>query len=332
MKFDLDASGLAYLNLMGASRIEERPHPTDAVASFSDVNWYYYLIFALVLLFLGWVVFRLFKYVRLNVGSYWKFSILLLSVLAVYAGFFVTLLWSVPFVDIPTKLRDGTFGDSFGTLNTLFSGLAFSGVLISLMFQRKDLAETRSQISRQQVESQFYNMLSLQHSVVAEFDLKKEGVVSMTGRDCFKTWYNYLRRCYSGSSGGDSQLIERAYEDVWDRYRGDLSLYFRSLYSVFRYVSDCDHADKLKFGIIARSFLSDFELVILFYNCLGERGVRFQRYAKEFAIFNNLDPRMLLNERHLILMDSKVYGKNIELLNMYNFYRLNKLSGGWPQD
>lgn len=69
--------------------------------------------------------------------------------LGIYAGFFVTLVWSVPFVDIPTKLREGTFGDSFGTLNTLFSELAFSGVLISLIFQRKDLAETRSQISRQ---------------------------------------------------------------------------------------------------------------------------------------------------------------------------------------
>lgn len=45
-------------------------------------------------------------------------------------------------------------------------------------------------------------MLSLQHSVVAEFDLKNEGVVVTTGRDCFKTWYNYLRKCYSVGSGG----------------------------------------------------------------------------------------------------------------------------------
>lgn len=60
--------------------------------------------------------------------------------------------------------------------------------------------------------------------------------------------------------------------------------------------------------------------------------MRFQSYAKEFAIFNNLDPRMLLNERHLILMDPKVYGSNIELLNIYNFYKLSKMSGGWPLD
>jgi hypothetical protein len=33
----------------------------------------------------------------------------------------------------------GTFGDSFGGLNTLFTGLAFAGLLLSLRDQRKDL-------------------------------------------------------------------------------------------------------------------------------------------------------------------------------------------------
>lgn len=68
--FDLDASGLAYLNLMGASRIEDRPLPPDAVASFSDVSWCCYVIFVLVLLVLGWLIFRLVKHERLNIGSY----------------------------------------------------------------------------------------------------------------------------------------------------------------------------------------------------------------------------------------------------------------------
>ena len=302
---------------MGVSRAEDKLQM--AGPSFSDMPWYSYVAFVLVLLGIGWVVVRVVRGLKFNIGSYWKVSSLLLLVMTVYAAFFVTMLWNVPFADVPGRLRDGEFGDSFGTLNTLFSGLAFSGVLISLLFQRKDLAETRGQVARQQFESQFYNMLALQHSVVSEFDLKKDGVVSRTGRDCFKSWCNYLRQSYVDSSG--ELRIDGAYAELWKRHRGDLSLYYRSLYSVFRYVSDCDHADKTKFGTIARSFLSDFELVILFYNCLSEQGYNFRKYAKEFAIFNNLDPMMLLDPRHVALLDFQVYGKNLELLSYWTTFK-----------
>jgi len=49
----------------------------------------------------------------------------------------------------------GQFGDMFGAVNALFSGLAFAGVIIALVFQRrelelqrKELALTRQELSR----------------------------------------------------------------------------------------------------------------------------------------------------------------------------------------
>ena len=38
----------------------------------------------------------------------------------------------------------GQFGDKFGAANALFSGLAFAGIIITLLLQRRDLSETRS--------------------------------------------------------------------------------------------------------------------------------------------------------------------------------------------
>ena len=43
----------------------------------------------------------------------------------------------------------GTFGDSFGALNTLFTGLAFAAVVISVWFQRADLNATLKEIKDQ---------------------------------------------------------------------------------------------------------------------------------------------------------------------------------------
>ncbi|NTX15494.1 hypothetical protein HUA76_32465 [Myxococcus sp. CA056] len=43
----------------------------------------------------------------------------------------------------------GTFGDSFGALNTLFTGLAFSGLIVSLSTQRKELTLQREELTHQ---------------------------------------------------------------------------------------------------------------------------------------------------------------------------------------
>ena len=40
----------------------------------------------------------------------------------------------------------GTFGDAFGALNTLFSGLAFVGIIYTIFLQRKELALQRKEL------------------------------------------------------------------------------------------------------------------------------------------------------------------------------------------
>lgn len=49
----------------------------------------------------------------------------------------------------------GTFGDSFGAVNSLFSGLAFAGIIYTILLQRKELSlqrqeliETRKELKR----------------------------------------------------------------------------------------------------------------------------------------------------------------------------------------
>lgn len=48
----------------------------------------------------------------------------------------------------------GTFGDTFGALNTFFSGLALSGVIVTILIQRTELANQRIELSLQRNEMQ----------------------------------------------------------------------------------------------------------------------------------------------------------------------------------
>lgn len=332
----MDSAGLSYQNLMGITRNVEKLSSETGWHSFSEVDWFFYLLIIFLLIAFGWLVLRISRLIEINLGSYWKVSTVLFFVLGVYAAFFVVLLWHTPFLDIPDRLRDGTFGDSFGTLNTLFSGFAFSGVLITLLMQRKDLAEqrkdskeAREQNARQQTESQFYNMLSLQQQVVQAFDLHRVGADNHTiqGRDCFRDWGRKLMPRYSElgalyNHNHSKERAESAFGKIMHSHQGDLGLYFRSLYSIFRFIERSEYATK-DFALVVRSFLSDYELVLLFYNCLSFKGEKFRRFAVAHALFDNLDVSLLIREDHVVYMDRESYGKNELALALWD--RLKKI-------
>lgn len=54
----------------------------------------------------------------------------------------------------------GTFGDTYGALNTLFSGLAFAVLILSLMLQRKELQEQRKELEAQRYEIKESNIIA----------------------------------------------------------------------------------------------------------------------------------------------------------------------------
>ncbi|HBO3173954.1 TPA: putative phage abortive infection protein [Pseudomonas aeruginosa] len=265
-----------------------------------------------------------------GVGSGWLIFGIIFLIVCVYAGYYIFLYVGYEFAASDGSLagvRSGTFGDAFGALNALFSGLAFSGVLITIILQRKDIREGQQEFARQKIEDQFYSLLRFQQDVVSKFDLQKTitnerggGRQLVTvGRDCFKAWVKMLREMYVDSEEVDtSQRIKASYRDLWRKHQGDLGLYYRSLYSVFRYVSESDYTEKKKLANVARSLLSDFELVILFYNCVASSGgERFKAYACEFALFDNLDVGLLLNMDDVVMLDKEAFGDNQEALSAF---------------
>jgi hypothetical protein len=65
---------------------------------------------------------------------------------------FVVGAWIVFWHCMPLYIHDwehrGQFGDQFGALNTLFSGLAFAGVIVAIFLQRRDLELQQQELER----------------------------------------------------------------------------------------------------------------------------------------------------------------------------------------
>ena len=73
-------------------------------------------------------------------------KITLISIIVVLV---ILVLWYLNFYLLKGKnpLERGTFGDMFGVVNSVFSGLAFAGILISLIFQWVQLKSQNNDIA-----------------------------------------------------------------------------------------------------------------------------------------------------------------------------------------
>lgn len=83
------------------------------------------------------------------------FSLVVIVVFG-YAGIIIYLTWPVTTSSIE---KAGVFGDSFGVINTLFSGSAFAGLIITILLQRKELNESRIISRKQNFDDSFYRLL-----------------------------------------------------------------------------------------------------------------------------------------------------------------------------
>lgn len=71
------------------------------------------------------------------------------------AGIFLIIAFIFPFIInyfFSDWTKSGTFGDTFGALNALFSGLALAGVIVTILIQRTELKNQRIELSLQRNE------------------------------------------------------------------------------------------------------------------------------------------------------------------------------------
>lgn len=88
---------------------------------------------------------------------------------ALYIFLVVTLIWLLVYIVLLFyPISSASFGDSFGGLNTLFSGLAFAGVIVAILLQQKELKESRKELAKQ-AENQVLSARLQALSALSEF-------------------------------------------------------------------------------------------------------------------------------------------------------------------
>jgi len=115
----------------------------------------------------------------------------------------VVILWLISWILIVLYLDGdearGQFGDMFGAVNSLFSGLAFAGIIYTIILQQREISEQREEIERERFEKRFFLLFNQHIEFIKMIDLRdNKKIVTSRGRDCFGVLYREFKKNGAG--------------------------------------------------------------------------------------------------------------------------------------
>jgi hypothetical protein len=221
----------------------------------------------------------------------------------------------------------GTFGDSFGALNTLFSGMAFAGIVLSLFFQSKQIQNAKADVARQHFQQEklafegaFFQLLNLSNEIVRGFHYSaiSGSVRSYEGKSCLKAMkFDFVNVYLTDEAYGET--FGKRYENYYfSRAHEELGHYFRNLYQIVKYVHYSSMGDKKFYTNILRAQLSSNALFLLYYNGISSLGyAKFLPLLAEYAFFEHLPLKYEVMPQTIKAYGEKAFGTAWEKWEQY---------------
>lgn len=241
--------------------------------------------------------------------------------------FLIPSLFSLPgweFFNLSNE-ESARIGDAIGGITAPFVAilaaiLTFLAFWVQYDFNKKQ----HSFIEKERFEHNFYEMLQIHESITqslklditdssSRVELGNGLVIRKEGRDVFRLLYDtYPISANQGRAKGivipnvkqyiglrDLFSSSSDYFEIYESNNavGTLDHYFRHLYNIFKMINEhtgFDDKAKYEYARIVRSTLSQYELILLFYNCLSSHGdEKFKPLIEKYAVFNNIRKDLL---------------------------------------
>ncbi len=262
---------------------------------------------------------------------------LIIIVTAICAAYFLVMYYW-----FPGNLEErGQFGDMFGFLGALFSGLAFAGLIVTIRQQREDLKNQRDEIELQREDLKAQTeALKLQKEEIRqtneELKLQREEMKAQNKTIMLQrfetTFFNMLKNqmeirddvkydIYKGSEAverisriGLSQIRKQGYNAPFIKMF--MSHFFRHLIQTLKIIDAADflsYHEKCYYSEILSSHMSMHELCAFFYYCLSDEGKEKAKILVEkYALFKSLNNEGTFSKDELSLFSDGAFTEKSE--------------------
>lgn len=206
----------------------------------------------------------------------------------------------------------GTFGDMFGFANAMFTGLSVIGLLVTILLQRKELREQTDLVHKQNFENSFFQLLTMFNSIVNNMSITSMES-TYKGRDAFTAMADSFKRSLVVKTNNgrglnmdqildlikkfDREKVVKEYDSFYQSHKEYLGHYFAAFYHILNYIHITKNIDKSFYISIARSQLSSFELILLFYYGVSKVGKgKMFPLLKKYDVLHDVDYELMCNE------------------------------------
>jgi len=216
-----------------------------------------------------------------------------------------------------TKLgvsKQGVFGDMFGASNALFTGLSFTGLIITILLQRQDLKDTRKEVQIQnevrrieKFENTLFNSIHLHNQLIeglhASLTRSKTGLEEYSGRKVFFHSFAII----NASLNENASNFENVFENYHKNFSYNIDHYFSSLKQIITFIDNFtvstnflqNQVEKEKYTAIVQSHMSEHEKVMIFFWYSFFKNDIFNLYIEKYGLLKGLNknrvPANLLN-------------------------------------
>jgi hypothetical protein len=224
--------------------------------------------------------------------------------------------------DIKTASSLGTFGDSFGALNTLFSGLAVFGVSLSLILQGREIASNRRELRRQrdslalqQFEGTLFNLLGLHTSSTNSLEIQPRLGQIIRGKGVFQHLYEGLEGdrylAEIGVDHAESLSNTQTYLLLFASNSGILRQHIETLRQICRFVARSAPRPDHDYGAYIRAAISPHEAILLLLHCLAHPNDKeLKEHICAFGLLENIQDPSVLENDDIRSFSVQAYGAN----------------------
>ena len=266
----------------------------------------------------------------------------LLAVLFVGAFWYWVPRLIVPLYYTANIEKQGAFGDTYGSVNALFTGLAFAGLIITLILQMKELRLQREELCQQRQEfvgtrkaledqSETLQLQRFENTFFQLLGSHLDGVSRLqkpipfreekfTGHECLYALVDELlgklrdsitERADQSPISDEERIavIDDSFEYLFKSCRPHLGHYFRQIYHLLKFIDDSRIVREKKFyADILQSHLGNKELVLIAYNGLSKHGPKLKDLVERYGLLENVEPGTLVLGEHAGLYEESAFG------------------------
>jgi hypothetical protein len=246
----------------------------------------------------------------------------ILIVIGSYLLFLIYLTYPISEFNIE---KAGQIGDSFGILNSLFSGFAFVALIMTIYLQQEEINNMKKELEKQNFENIFFLILekfnTKQNNDLKSFDKQFENRYQKFEEMRYKL-YEYYKYYNSQFPQEESVKSIEAYFGVYNEPHFNLKIYFENLFFIIDFINNSKLTYEIK-KIYYKLLINDLtynELIMMFYHVLSkDKFLKYKYIMEEESFFEGISHKSLIKEcKDLLEYNISAYGKNEALISVYN--------------